>query len=104
MKFTDRLLVLRRAFLTVLNPNCEAVLIKRQGKDGKIYKNCIFTDQEKATEFYKQDMLDLFTEKARDGKNLAHLVNVWVQWVQADWNEKHPSDQVSFFAEQEKND
>lgn len=104
MKFTDRLLVLRRALLIVFNPNCEAVLIKRQGKNGKVYKNCIFTDKETATNFYKQDMLDLFTEKARDGKNLKHLVNVWVQWVQEDWNKRNPNDMVNFFEENQSHE
>ncbi|MCK4081337.1 MULTISPECIES: hypothetical protein [Acinetobacter] len=104
MKLIDRFLVFRRAILVALNPNCKAVLIKRQGKDGKIYKNCIFSDRETATDFYKQDMLDLFTEKARNGKNLKHLVNVWVQWVQEDWNKKNPNDSVNFFAEDAEHD
>lgn len=99
MKITDRLLVVRRALLIAINPNVDGVLFKRLGKDGRVYKHLVWSDKETAKDFYKRDMIDLFTEKARDADNLAHLVNVYIQWVQEDWNKHHPDDKVQFFAE-----
>ncbi|MDV4221815.1 hypothetical protein ACT4Y6_16935 [Acinetobacter baumannii] len=99
MKLIDRILIVRRALLIAINPNVDGVFIKRLGKDGRVYKNLIWTDREKAVDFYKRDMIDLFTEKAKNADNLAHLVNVYIQWVQEDWNKMHPNDKVQFFAE-----
>ncbi|MEI1678933.1 hypothetical protein V8P80_14655 [Acinetobacter baumannii] len=99
MKLIDRILIVRRALLIAINPNVDGVFIKRFGKDGRVYKNLIWTDREKAVDFYKRDMIDIFTEKAKNADNLAHLVNVYIQWVQEDWNKMHPNDKVQFFAE-----
>lgn len=97
MKIIDRLLVIRRAILVGLHPDCRNVIIKRQSKDGKVHTNVIFSDQEDATEFYKGDMIRFFTENSKSSKSLKHNVAVWANWVQEDWNKSHPKDPVEFF-------
>lgn len=99
MKIIDRFLVVRRAVIIALSKDIDAVLIKQLDSKGNTKKNCIFSNYEKAKDFYTKDMINFFTDNAKTAAKLEHFVNVFIQWVELDWNKKHPKDTVSFFKE-----
>lgn len=98
MRLYDRYLIIRRAVLIALNPNVDGVFFKRLGKDGKVYKNLVWSNKKKAADFYLRDMLDLFVEKSKDSEQLRTTVLNFIIKVQDDWNKEHPDDQIELVA------
>ena len=98
MRLYDRYLIIRRAVLIALNPNVDGVFFKRLGKDGKVYKNLVWSNKKKAADFYLRDMLDLFVEKSEDSEQLRTTVLNFIIKVQDDWNKEHPDDQIELVA------
>lgn len=94
MRLYDRYLIIRRAVLIAFNPNVDGVFFKRLGKDGKVYKNLVWSNKKKAADFYLRDMLDLFVEKSEDSEQLRTTVLNFIIKVQDDWNKEHPDDQI----------
>ena len=102
MKLIDRFLIIRRAIIIAFSKDVDAVLIKQIDSKGNTKKNCIFSDYSKAKDFYTKDMINFFTDNAKSAEKLKHFVNVFIQWVEGDWNKKNPKDTVSFFEDEVK--
>ena len=99
MKIIDRFLILRRAFLTAINPDCKSVVITRMSKDGELHKNCIFTDQKIGLDAYLKDAQSMFLDNCETSKKLNKTALLFLKGVQDQWNEDHPNDKVSFIQE-----
>lgn len=99
MKLIDRFLILRRAFLVALNPNCESVIITRMDKNGDLHKNCIWSEKEVGQDAYLKDLQRMFLDHAKSGSYLNNTALVFLKGIQEKWNNENPNDQVEFIKE-----
>lgn len=99
MKLKDRYLVIRRALIVALNPKTECVLIKIREKSGHTYSRTIFTDKDKAKEFFTNDAMDMWKQGATSADQLAKRVTGFAKMIQDKWNAEHPEDQANFVKE-----
>lgn len=99
MKVIDRFLVVRRAVLIALNPDCDSVVITRMSKDGRLHKNCIWSDKQIGKEAYLKDLQSMFLDHAKSGQYLNNTALVFLKGVQGKWNDLNPNDSVDFIRE-----
>lgn len=99
MKLIDRLLVIRRAVMIALHPNCSAVIMVRADKDMKMYKNAIFSDSELSKDAYIKYMQSFFLDNAKSGESLHNTALYFLHGVQDVWNKNNSDDKVYFIGE-----
>lgn len=99
MKLIDRLLVIRRAVLIALNPDCDSAVITRMGKDGQLHKNCIWSNKDIGKLAYLKDLQSMFLDHAKSGRYLNNTALVFLKGIQDEWNEINPHDPVEFIRE-----
>ncbi|WP_111884022.1 hypothetical protein [Acinetobacter sp. CFCC 11171] len=101
MNLKDRYLIIRRALIIALNPKTECVLIKVGEKSGHAYSRTIFTNKEKATEFFTNDAMDTWKQGATNAEQLAKRVTGFAKMIQDEWNVEHPEDKANFVNEKD---
>lgn len=102
MKIIDRFLVIRRAFLVAINPDCDSVVITRMDKKGELHKNCIWSNKEIGKDAYLKDLQSMFLDHAKSGDYLNKTSLVFLKNIQEKWNKSHPNDKVYFIQEVDK--